>query len=223
MVCHKRAVVKSLTDRARKLCSEDQLQEELHQIKSSLKINGYPEKFCNLRNRQSNHENEGNVQMRYISTPYISGTSERVNKILKKYDIILSNKPSNTLYKKFNNLKDPLPINAKTNVVYQLNCDNCNKVYIGETRKKVKERVNQHNAAVRNKYDLSLVYKHCNDNNHSINFNDPKVLIQNNNVRSRLFLESFFTNNNPQAYNRCIQYSEIYAPTVNDIISKIQN
>ena len=44
--------------------------------------------------------------------------------------------------------------------------------------------MNQHAAAVNNKNKLSLVYKHCHENNHSINFNNPKILIQNNNVRA---------------------------------------
>ena len=66
----------------------------------------------------------------YVSTPYIRGTSERISKILRKYDIVLSNKPSNTLFNKFNNLKDPFPNNYETNVVYQLSCDNCKKIFI---------------------------------------------------------------------------------------------
>lgn len=140
---------------------------------------------------------------------------------MRNYNVILSNKPSNTLFKKFNNLKDPLPLEAKTNVVYQLCCENCNNVYIGETKKKVCERVNQHVAAVRNKNELSLVFKHCNENNHSINFNNPQILIQNSNVRARRFLESFFTDNNPNAFNRSMQFSEIYAPIVNKLIRKI--
>ena len=89
---------------------------------------------------------------------------------------MLSNKPSNTLFKKFNHLKDPLPLDSKSNVVYQLSCDSCPSVYIGETKKKVKERVNQHHAAVRNRNEFSLV--HCNNNNNNVmKFNDPQILI----------------------------------------------
>ena len=73
--------------------------------------------------------------IKYISTPYIPGTSERVNKILRKFNIVLSNKPSNTLFSQFNKLKDPIPLNSISNVVYQLNCNECNNVYIGETKK----------------------------------------------------------------------------------------
>ena len=72
----------------------------------------------------------------------LHGTSERVNKILRKFNIVLSNKPSNTLFNQFNKLKDPIPLNSKSNVVYQLNCSECNNVYIGETKKTI-ERENE--------------------------------------------------------------------------------
>ena len=55
---------------------------------------------------------------RIMDTKYISG-----------------NKPSKTLFNQINNLKDPLPPESKTCVVYQLSCQNCDNVYIRETRK----------------------------------------------------------------------------------------
>ena len=55
-------------------------------------------------------------------------------------------------------------------------------------KRKLGERVNQHAAAVRNKKELSLVFKNCNDNNHSINFHNPQILIQKGNVRTHKFL-----------------------------------
>ena len=47
------------------------------------------------------------------------------------------------------------------------------------TEKGDSERMNQFVAAARNKYVLCLVYKNYNENNHSINFNDPQNCIQN--------------------------------------------
>ena len=61
----------------------------------------------------------------FLYTPYIRGNSERVSKILRKFDIVLNNKPTNTFFNQFNNLEDPLPNNNKTNFVYQFSCDNC--------------------------------------------------------------------------------------------------
>ena len=73
-------------------------------------------------------------------------------------------------------------------------------------------------AAANNKNKLPLVYKHCHGNNHSINFSNPKILIQNNNVRARIFLESFFASYHPNVINRSIEFSEIYVPTIKKCI-----
>ena len=44
-----------------------------------------------------------------------------------------------------------MPFEVKTNIVYQLSCENCDSDYIGETEEKVSERVIQPVATVRNK------------------------------------------------------------------------
>ena len=216
-VCHKRAVAKSLLDRANRLCSQNELPYELQHIKNTLRSNGYPKNFAVPQNHH--HHNPHNEPGKYISTPYIPGTSERVSKIFRKFNIVLSNKPSNTLFSQFNKLKDPIPLNSKSNVVYQLNCNECNNVYIGETKKQLKERTNQHIDAVRKISNLSLIFQHCQELNHSFNFDDPKILIQNSNVRPRKFLESFFTSGNSNSLNRCINFSEIYSPIITEITS----
>ena len=46
-----------------------------------------------------------------------------------------------------------------TEVVYKIECNDCNISYIGETKKQLKDLVKQHEAIVRNKINLSLVYQ----------------------------------------------------------------
>ena len=82
----------------------------------------------------------------------------------------------------------------------------------------MKERTNQHIDAVRKKSNLSLIFKHCQQFNHSFNFDAPKILIQNSNVRPRKFLESFFTSGNTNSLNRFINFSEIYSPIITEIL-----
>ena len=89
-----------------------------HQKYPIIRSNGYPKNFVVPQNHH--HHNPHNEPVKYISTPYIPGTSERVSKIFRKFNIVLSNKPSNTLFSQFNKLKDPIPLNSKSNVVYQL-------------------------------------------------------------------------------------------------------
>ena len=84
----KRSVVKSLQDRATNLCSVDNVQDEEKKIKEILKENGYPRKFL-IKQHQNQEPSQpstsGNLrQRRYVSVPYIKGTSERASRILKK-------------------------------------------------------------------------------------------------------------------------------------------
>ena len=73
------------------------------------------------------------------------------------------------------------------------------------------------------KSNLSFIFKHCQELNHSFNFDDPKILIQNSNVSPRKFLESFFTSGNSNSLSRCINFSEIYSPIITEITSKYSN
>ena len=63
-----------------------------------------------------------------------------MNRVLKRKNIILSNKPSNSLKSKLSKLKDPIPPENKNNVIYQIPCKDCNEVYIGETGRNISKR-----------------------------------------------------------------------------------
>jgi hypothetical protein len=56
--------------------------------------------------------------------------------------------------------------------------------------------------------------KHIAETGHQINFELPKILAKNSHVRPRRFLEAFYTKYNPNSFNRSLQFSEIYDPTI---------
>ena len=106
----------------------------------------------------------------------------------------------------------------KTGAIYKINCKDCNDVYIGESGKQLKERVKQHEAAVRNNNVAYQVVQHCNDNNHTMDFDNVKIVNQNKNVRSRRFLEAFYSASNTNSFNRRMNFSDCYVPLLQDII-----
>ena len=53
----------------------------------------------------------------------------RVGQILRKHNILLSNKLSTTLFNQFNNLVDPIATESKICVGNQLCCQNCDNIY----------------------------------------------------------------------------------------------
>ena len=75
------------------------LENEFKKITNLLENNGYPISFTNsIINRVPHnvvHMNNAS-RTKYISAPYIKGTSERVGRTLREHNIKLSNKSSNT-------------------------------------------------------------------------------------------------------------------------------
>ena len=112
---HKRAVIKSLSDRAKRLCSEDTLGPELNTIGEDLAVNGYPRSFVESVMKNNRNDNiSTNEPIRYIPAPYIKATSERVNKILRPYNLRLGSKPTNTLKSKLCILNDKITMKTKS-------------------------------------------------------------------------------------------------------------
>ena len=46
----------------------------------------------------------------------------------------------------FSNLKSPVPLLNKINVVYKINCMDCNEFYIGRTKRNLHIRLKEHKA-----------------------------------------------------------------------------
>lgn len=115
----------------------DQLKNDL---KSIFQQNGYSSQFYEPffhRDSQpttlNSSEKTDNV---YFSLPYIGPASHVIKKHLCKLDpkfrIAFASHLSN--YKKFfTKLKDPVPKQLCTEVIYKIPCNDCGAVYIGET------------------------------------------------------------------------------------------
>jgi hypothetical protein len=116
-----------LFKRAENICSEESKQEEISTVQSVLKANNYPkhllkpEKYVNRQDHGSNegnddharsifqetddgselNDNHGNLtnepRPKFISAPYLKGTSERVQRILHPFNIKIGHKSCNTI------------------------------------------------------------------------------------------------------------------------------
>ena len=76
-------------------------------------------------------------------------------------------------------VKDTLPLEKHSNVVYQSPCSRCIKVYIGETIRRLETRLKVHQEALRRGMtDKSAVAEHDWDNQHSINWKEASIIDQ---------------------------------------------
>ena len=72
---------------------------------------------------------EGNTQDEWewtpkatITIPYIAGVSEDIRRVCKSFDVRLAFKTARTICSKITEVKDPLPMEKQSMVVYQLPC-----------------------------------------------------------------------------------------------------
>ena len=70
-------------------------------------------------------------------------------------------------------------------------CSTCQKFYIGETAQKISQRRKQHESDVRRMIKTNGIYEHLRQNpGHTINWDDQKVLLRENNWKLRKLKES---------------------------------
>lgn len=88
----------------------------------------------------------------------------------------------------FSKLKDKIPLKEKSNVVYKIDCINCEKNYIGQTKRTLKSRITSHKSDIRVKPDACALSQHVNQTGHSMDFQNAKVLT----TEKKFFKEMFF-------------------------------
>ena len=102
-VAHKRAVVKSLTDRAKTIpSSSEQRSKEMKHVTAALVANGYPKRFVidvgkPKRPAQQLSTTAPDATKGFCILPYIKGTSEPIKRILSNHDIKIAQKPHQTI------------------------------------------------------------------------------------------------------------------------------
>ena len=100
-------------------------------------------------------------EQKFISLPYIKGTSETLKPIFATHKIKCSFSSKKTLPKHLSKPKDLVGLDKKS-VVYKIPCKDCNVSYIGETKRSFEVRTNEHKRAVKNQdVDKNKFADHC--------------------------------------------------------------
>ena len=181
--CHddkiKNGVFKGYILRAKSLCSEKYLKDEITFIKNIFMENGYGEKILDRLIKEKETKTslpKNSSTKRYISLPYIPGLSQKLKKAFKQADCTVSFKSPRNLESILTCKNKPqLPKNSQPGVYFT--STGCGKGYTGETKKQIKTRTIEHKKAVFKgdvAEDAFAEHKeHCNC---TINWKDTKTL-----------------------------------------------
>ena len=215
---HKLSVVRTLLGRKDTIVTteEDRQEEEKH-VKEVLQLCKYPEWAIQRVESQLRDKKEGKTKDRKakssesksngsLTIPYIMGVTERVRRVMKKHGITTPARPYRTLRQILVHPKDKVADTEKCGVVYHVPCLSCPQVYIGETGRKMKVRIEEHRketekvTSTRKTRSTSVsedtstfksaISIHAREKNHLMNFDDVSVLDREDNWIRRRVKES---------------------------------
>ncbi len=131
---------------------------------------------------------------------------------LKKIDKKLIFKYNDKLSKLLCNNK--ISSSCKESGVYRIECNDCNKQYVGETGRELKQRIKEHKRDIRKNKIGSAIAQHVNQTLHDINFDSAKLVYPCNNIKKRRIVESALITSN----TNCMNLNKGFSP-LNSIIS----
>ena len=147
----------NLVDHAILLSNDSFQQKNIELVHDTLLNNCFPEHIIKrhiqkridfLNKRDHNKNVDANLiqfdRTSFISLPYAKDVSHDLFRLLRGSGFNVVYKITEKLNILIKRGKDILHNNDKTNVVYKLNCQNCNVSYIGQTKRHLRTRVKEH-------------------------------------------------------------------------------
>ena len=224
-ISSKISVVRSLYHRAHTVCSSTELlNNEYSYIEKALKGCGYPDWVIKKGRDQVRHSfiNKTNHKTKpaptkkskgFVVVPYINGYSESYRSLMKKYNIQVHFKGSNSIKQNLVNPKDRDDKMDKSGVIYRIKCSDCDDDYVGEAGRIFRDRFKEHCKP------KSPIYHHHELSGHPLPTSDNVEIIgRENNNFARVIKESLFIRVNDPPLNRNIGKYQL--PHVYDDILK---
>ena len=172
---HKLSVARSLHSRLNTHITnhKDYYVQSSH-VKQTLALNGYPKKYF----RGQRKTTDKSLPTRsFKSFNSIQGVPDKIQRVLNEVGVKVAMKPHLTIRKLLPFLKDPSDHSEKFCLVYQVPCRDCSFVYIGQTKRYLKSRLDEHKRAIKNQRpDFSALCEHSITKDHIISWREAKIL-----------------------------------------------
>ena len=198
----KQSVITALFNRAENaITNNTELKQEQQHITKVLQSNGYSKQFIDKTRRQWHlkQQNKNNNKpaknepelVKGINLPCIQGISEQLQRTLSQHNIKSTFYTTTTLRKILPSPKDPIPTEKKHNMIYKLDCKDCDAVCIGESKRAYQTQIGEHISEVRKadteQYETA---DHCWKFSHDFNWTKNKILGHELNTATRKIKET---------------------------------
>jgi len=233
--CHKIGTIFGLTDRALLLSHPIFQQKNLEYVIEVLLENDYPldlifqkinQRIKDIikRKRSNNLEQKINEsQRKMLVLPYIRNISEKISSSIDKNEYLTGYRILNKLTGFIKRHKDGNKFESNNNIVYKINCNNCNASYVGQTKRQLKTRIKEHVKNIgTDESKHSVITKHILDKNHTLDWQNVKILDYENNYFKRLIAEMIHIKTQDNSLNS-IDDIECLDPSYFNLLTKIFN
>lgn len=191
--------------------STEDYKQELLTIKHIAVANGYRcsmiDKLISKHKRNNNNNTENpNIEMKYSAADFGTILNHTLRNEMAKNNVTVSFRTNNKLGSILKERKNNKVKKEDKTGVYQINCDNCPKYYIGQTTRSFKKRFKEHIPASSSNNSKSSFANHLINENHNYSNFDKN-------------LEVLHVHNKKGSYLNCLEEFEIYSSMKTDRIN----
>ena len=209
------SVVHSLMNRASNLTTNKQEhRKEINFVKNTLRLNGYPEWILNNKKKRSKTQDCDKKPVGSTVLPYIPGFTEQLSRVLFSHGIRTSSRTFKKILQILPSSKDPVEACLRNGAIYYIPCEDCDRAYIGETKRSFKTRKKEHISDVRHqRANRTALSKHALENQHNIDWKNSAILDYEQNYHKRKFIEAFYINSTSNALHdkQSVSFSPLYS------------
>lgn len=174
-----------------------------HLVKSLIHKYKFPDSNHHHTISIANSSNSQHIGTFYKPITFNQNISGRIIKIIKKNNknIKVAEKVHNKMQNIYSKLKDNINKEQQENIIYSIPCIDCNKVYIGQSKRHFEKRMKEHLYDVKNVHvnnnKTALVHHHFTEG-HNFNISDAKIIDRETQYYRRLTLEACYIWKNSQ-------------------------
>ncbi|XP_044751210.1 uncharacterized protein LOC123311367 [Coccinella septempunctata] len=202
--------INQMKKRISKICHKSFIEEGIRKLHHILRENAYPNSmlkkllYANSETQtgQTEEQNMTTTRTHYASYPNITNLTGKLKNVFREDNVKIAVYNQKTIRSLYTKIKDPIPTPLQSNVVYKINCENCDKCYIGHTSQWVKSRMALHKSDIRKYPERCALAAHAHSLDHHIDFENVEILKTESNYQKRLIHEMININKEKNTLNK---------------------
>ncbi|KYM94067.1 hypothetical protein ALC62_15328, partial [Cyphomyrmex costatus] len=113
----------------------------------------------------------------FNNVPFMDGIVNKLKNAVKNLNVNLSFFSLNKLSCFIHSHKDHVSNMKRRNLVYKINCKDCNASYVGQTKRTLKTRITEHKNDIRKSNgNFSVISEHRLNLNHEFDWEDTEII-----------------------------------------------